>query len=156
MAAISDVKTGKISNKLILSGYMLGIVFSVLKNGPPGVIVFIVKVSWPIVLFFIFFYIRSLGAGDIKLFSVLSPFVDSQCMARIIILSLFIGAGISCHRILINNEIQERLINIKYYIESCIYQKKILKYPTINKESSYINFAVCILFGYICTVIWSY
>lgn len=88
-----DFRTDKVPNRLILTGYLTGAVLSV--HAPPDLIHFIVSALWPIVLLYPLFLIRGLGAGDIKLFSVLSIFYSSTILIRIMILSVFIGAVIS-------------------------------------------------------------
>lgn len=152
IAAIQDARTGRISNRLIFTGYVQGIIVCIFINGPGGIVNYLVRIGWPIAILYFLFLVRGLGAGDIKLFSVISGFLTGDVTISVIILSIVIGAGISCRRILKEQDIQERLYNLKDYIVSCVSQKRVSEFSTLDKESSHIHFAVCIMFGYIFTI----
>lgn len=149
LASIYDKRTGKIPNVLILWGYLIGIFFQVLINGPPGVVHFLIKAGMPIIGLYLLFFINALGAGDVKLISVTSVYLDGRFTISLILTSFFIGAGISCLRILKNKDFFDRMHCFTAYIGKSLKTKRILKYSTLNKGSSYIHFSVCILFAYI-------
>lgn len=92
---------------------------------------------------------KGLGAGDLKIISAVSTFLDGRFTIALILTSFFIGAGISCVRILKNRDYSERLIYLKLYLRECFDNKRIQKYSTLNKESSYLHFSICIFFAYI-------
>lgn len=94
-AAYSDEKTGKIPNKIIVAGYIIGFVYNLYQDGLIGIAEFIVKALWPILFFYILFLINSFGAGDIKILSAISPLLDIRIMILGIFVSLLVGAGIS-------------------------------------------------------------
>lgn len=143
-----DLRTGKIPNWLIAIGLCLGIVYQVIGRGPEAAVYILLDVFWPIALLYILFYIRAIGAGDIKLFSVISAFLPPGLMIKVIIVSFFVGAGIACYRIIRNREVYSRTKCLYDYVMLCAQSKKILYYSTLNKKTSYIKFSICVFLGY--------
>ena len=128
IAMWSDLRTKKVPNRLILAGYLTGAIL--LINAPPDrldglpdiVVRFVWRAAWPILLLYPLFLLRGLGAGDIKLFSVLSVFYPCSILTQIMVYSLFIGAGISICHILVCR-------------------------ITRTKRRKYIHYTVCIFFA---------
>ena len=121
-AMLSDLKTEKVPNGLILVGDVAGFVCRV--HSPPDVLSALWDVFWPILLLYPLFLIKGLGAGDIKLFSVLSVFYHFSILTQIMILSLYVGAGIIALRL-----IYTRVFHTKF--------------------ERYIHYTVCILAAYL-------
>lgn len=153
MAAMGDAKSGKISNRIILSGYWFGLIYLIMTKGPPGITVFLIRGITPIAVLYLLYIIRAVGAGDIKLFSAVSTILEPRVTISIILFSFFIGAGISCYRILRNHELLIRLQNFYNYVSESYSKKRILKYSSLNRKTSYLEFAVCIMWGYIMALI---
>lgn len=124
--AYEDYGRGRIRNLLIAWGLWAGFTFRLVTDGPPGIITFLLRVAWPVLLLYVPFLLRGLGAGDIKLFMCVSPFLGTKAMISVIIFSLFFGAGFSAYRIYKN-------------------------YSTFEKIH-HIRFGVCILLGFILTI----
>ena len=70
LAVVTDFRERRISNRLIASGLFLGLALRILVEGSAGVVHFLVNISIPVIMLFLLFQMRALGAGDIKLFSV--------------------------------------------------------------------------------------
>lgn len=143
-----DLRTGKIPNWLVAIGLCLGLGYRMAEKGPGEAVFFFLDAFWPIALLYIFFYIKAIGAGDIKLFSVISTFLPPGLMIKVIIVSFFVGAGVACYRIIKNREVYSRTKCLYDYVLLCAQSKKILYYSTLNKKSSYIKFSACIFLGY--------
>lgn len=77
MAVVMDTKSGTISNRLIISGLIWGLAFRLMEEGSAGAVHFLVNISIPVILLFLLFQLRVLGAGDIKLFSVAGGFLTT-------------------------------------------------------------------------------
>lgn len=88
VAVVMDIQSFRISNRLIVSGFVSGLFLQVLEAGVKGLGVFILNVSIPIILFYLLFLIRALGAGDIKLFSMIGGIWGFQLLIITIVLSL--------------------------------------------------------------------
>lgn len=127
VALICDLKSYRIPNELIGLGYVAGCFFNILSLGPKGFLVFGVNVLWPIATLYVFFLIRALGAGDIKLFSVLATVVGAKDLLMIIALSLIFGAIVGITRI--------------------IKRRKVL-------ELSHMHFSICIAASFVINYLW--
>lgn len=149
VATWQDIKTGRIPNILIYAGLLAGAAYRIAGMGLSGAQVFLFSIIWPFALLYILFYIRALGAGDIKLFCMISPFLTFRDEIKIMILSFFIGAGFSCYRIFKNREFSLRFSLLGSYFINSFSQKKILRYSTLKKNSSYVRFSTFILAAYI-------
>ena len=74
IAVVTDVQCMKISNRLIVCGLIWGLVLKIWGNGYVGILYFILNITIPVVLLFLLFQMHALGAGDIKLFSLVGSF----------------------------------------------------------------------------------
>lgn len=91
-ATICDLKYTKIPNLLILLGYVAGAFFNIWSYGLEGIAKFLFNAIWPILALYIVFWLGGLGAGDVKMISVLGPILEIRTTGILIILSLVIGA----------------------------------------------------------------
>lgn len=126
---------------------------TIYKCGYEGLPGLLIRVAWPVATLYILFFIRAMGAGDIKLFGVISGFLNTEMMISVLCVSFFIGAGFSCYRILKNKDIFYRLTRIAEYFRSCFVEGRILTYSTVDKENSKLRFGICILGGFVCSYI---
>lgn len=94
-AAISDLCTGKIRNRLILLGLTLGFMITVYEKGVRSIPLWFFQISIPVILFFLAFRIGGLGAGDIKLFSVIAGFLTIKEW-WVCIVAAFISGTVVC------------------------------------------------------------
>lgn len=94
-AAIFDICTGKIKNRLILLGLFLGFLISIYEKGAAAIPLWFLKITFPVILLYLLFRIGALGAGDIKLFSVIAGFLTMEewwtCM-----IAAFLAGAVFC------------------------------------------------------------
>ena len=143
-AYICDLKCKKVPNLLIMMGYATGFMYVISEKGPSGIPEAVISVSWPILLLFVLFRIRALGAGDIKLFSVCSLFLDYHQMLAIIYLSLLTGAAVGAFRLARHRQIAVHLKNFQSYAQKVITERKLIQYQSTNEGIGILHFAGCI------------
>ena len=129
-AVVTDMTSGKISNRLIVCALMSGLAYRIFGEGGEGLQTFHIQISIPVILFYLLFQMRALGAGDIKLFSVIGAFLSVQTLLWVMLVSLCAGAVLGLGKIL--------------------YQKVILGKP--RGEYTIIHFSFAILLAYIICV----
>ena len=74
-----------------------------------GVVLFLIRLIWPVALLYPIYLIRGLGAGDIKCFAVLSVILGSRLALSVIIYSLIIGAVIGLCRWILRGQLKGRM-----------------------------------------------
>ena len=84
-AVETDFREHRISNRLIAFGLCSGLIFRILGEGSIGIVHFLVNISIPVILLFLLFQLRVLGAGDIKLFSVIGGFLEIRQLCIVIV-----------------------------------------------------------------------
>lgn len=129
-AVVTDLTKGKISNRLIACGLLSGLAFRIFGEGGAGILTFVIHISIPVILFYLLFQMRALGAGDIKLFSVIGAFVSVRELLLIMVCSLFVGAV-------------QGVIKI-------VHQKVVLGQP--KEKRTIIHFSVAIMLSYVLCV----
>ena len=94
---MTDFREMRVSNRLITSGLIIGLVLRIMGEGSAGIVHFLVNISIPVILLYLLFQMRALGAGDIKLFSVVGGFLTTQqlicVMAAAFVSAAVIGLG---------------------------------------------------------------
>lgn len=126
-----DFGNEKISNRLIVSGLFWGLAFRLLGEGSAALVHFLVNISIPVILLFLLFQMRAVGAGDIKLFSVVGGFLTTEQLLYVMFAAFAAGAVIG-------------LIKLVYRVRTTGYQ-----IGTITV----IHFSTAILIGYF-VIVW--
>lgn len=88
-----DLKSMRISNRLILVGLGMALIRRLFCEGIEGLLAGICHISFPVIVLYLLFLIGALGAGDIKLFSVIGGFVNFKILVWCMIYA-FVAAGV--------------------------------------------------------------
>lgn len=88
-----------------------------------------------------------LGAGDVKLFGVISTLVESRCMIRLIIISIIIGAAYGLFRLVKNGQLIKGCRCLLYQGIGGLFHKQKFAIFQQMKTGEGIHFTVCILMG---------
>ena len=92
VAAISDLRSRKIPNRLILIGLVLGLALSVLTRGTDGLLASLAGFGLGFALLLPGYLLRFTGAGDLKLFATLGVFTGPGMLLQIFAASILTGA----------------------------------------------------------------
>lgn len=117
-AAICDAKTFKIPNQLVILGLITGLYLSLTKSGALGLKFFCFNAIWPVILLYLLFILGGLGAGDIKLFSVMSTMVGPMLTAKTVLFSIFLAGSVALSFCIKERRIVSRKLHYSYYILS--------------------------------------
>lgn len=128
LAVCYDWKDYCIPNWLIFAGYGIGFFYQSVMSGTAGMIAWLKGAMVPIIMLFIFFYCKMIGAGDIKLFSVTGGVSGIYSIIDVMTVSLFFGALLSVMFIFRYQNLKGRLQYLLAYFSNMIRQKKILPY----------------------------
>ncbi len=122
LASIFDARTYRIPNQLIVLGYLAGIFMNLQWYETLGILYFVIKAAWPIALLIPLNLMgKQLGAGDIKLFSVMATLVGAKITVDVMILSVFL-AGITIIIVsLYEREFLKRKLHYSFYISAAFF-----------------------------------
>lgn len=110
-AVFSDIRTGKIRNRLILLGLVLGCGITFYEKGISDMPFWFIQITIPVILFFLAFRIGGLGAGDIKLFSVIAGFLTMEEWWTVMAAAFLSGAVICVGKLALNSQKRDHTIH---------------------------------------------
>ena len=149
-AAWMDIRSTKISNRLILCGWMAGCIYNLLEYGWKGSIYFLIQFSIPVLSFYLLFLMRALGAGDIKLFSVIGSCIGLNGFVKVVLFSFLAGAVCSILVLIRNKNLFYRMVYFSDYVRTALFTKSIAKYDyKSDGKQNFIHFSVSIFVGYV-------
>ncbi len=121
------------------------------EAGYQGIFNWLQGVLLPIFLLWILFYYRMLGAGDIKLFSVIGGMYGSRIIINTIILAFFAGGVLSVIRLFLTGGFKYRLQYLAVFISNQKNQKTMKKYYEKDRDGRepVIHFTVAIGIGFL-------
>lgn len=115
-AVIQDLYLYKIKNQLIVIGLIVGVLFLLSDGGGEVVAIHLLGMLLPLVLLFPLFALRMLGAGDIKLFSVIGLFLGPSLGLSVMLFSAFFGAIQALCALCKNRNFKERFLYFFQFI----------------------------------------
>ncbi len=122
MATVFDARSYTIPNQLIVLGYLAGLITNLTSQGIKGIAHFLIMAIWPIGLLMLLYICgKSMGAGDIKLFSVMATLVGVSATLNTFIFSVIL-AGITILVIsLYEGQLLRRKLHYSYYITTAFF-----------------------------------
>lgn len=151
VAVCMDLCYQKVDNLFLFIFLILGFIYQIGMHGFCGMVHFFFGIGVPVLCLYMLFLFRMLGAGDIKVLSVLGGWIGPGCIAKCIVISILSGAVLSVLVIFVCGNLKERLQYFKTYFDLVIHTKDILKkdkiipYYTPGNRMENIHFTVPIL-----------
>ena len=128
IAVVQDIYSGRVSNKLILLGLVFGFISKIWDCGAGGIYFFLRNIFVPVVVFYLLFLMHVLGAGDIKLFSMIGGILTIQELFLCMWYSLIAGGVISLFCLLADKNRVIKLRNACIYLLDLAKKRKIVPY----------------------------
>lgn len=135
LAALWDFYRGKIPNILLLAGGSYGLIRLLLVQ---NMVTHIPGIVFPIVLLFPLYKIGVIGAGDIKLFSLLGFYFTFMETIFCIFTAFIIGAVISALSIIRYGNFVERMTYLFSYLKEC-FTVGHFRYYYLDSEGKHIS-----------------
>lgn len=152
-AVITDVSSGRVSNRLICIGMMTGFLFQIWESGAKGLFLSVIQIILPVIVLFLLFLMRALGAGDIKLFSMIGSIWNLEVLCYCVIFSFLAGAVLSLIKLLYQKNLFARLIYFCRYVVQCFTTRSIAVYDRHSDgKQNTIYFSIAILTGFCITM----
>lgn len=149
IAVSMDFSFYRIRNELIFAGITAGIALwiptiSIQSSGS-----LLAGVLLPVVICWIPFRMHGLGAGDVKLFSVIGCLNGGRDVVYCICFSFLLAAGISLGRLLSRRQLISSLLKCFQYFQEIVTKGKLTPYPGKDDSDHRFHFSISILFGYL-------
>ena len=155
-AVIQDFMCMKISNRLILMGLFCSIAFGISIGGVPQIIYILWNISFPVIILYLLYVLGILGAGDIKLFSVIGGFTNFNMLMNCMLASFVAGAVISVVKMLYHRNLSVSLLKGQIFMKE-ILRGNISSYrKTWAEESNLMHFSLAILIGVVAAQAYNY
>ena len=158
LALYYDVKEQKIKNFITIPAAVTGIAINLTERGLEGV--FLSLQGWivPVLALMVFYAIKVMGAGDIKLFAALGAIMGLKFVIYSFIYTVYIGAVIAFFLLVRRNQFKKRLMYLGSYFRNCFLTGKLYPYSTAGERESKFIFTLalvpgtllqycCVLFG---------
>lgn len=132
LSSINDIRSYKVKNSYIIFGYCVNILFFIANEGYKSMeqsVGWIAGLMAPILLLWIFFRYKAIGAGDIKLFSIIGGLYGLQFVIIHMILALFCGATISIIHFIKYKDFWYRLSYFISFFSEKLSLKRIIIHP---------------------------
>ena len=151
-AAGFDMRYRKIPNWWSLAVFLGGLAACLcLEASLGGAVRYLARIAAVLVLFFPFYMLRVLGAGDVKLMAVISGCLGFFAGIRVIGAGLVVGAVWGLGKMLYQRSIGRRFWILRNYIAQSVQTKRLEPYYQEERDGKegVIPFAVCLLLGFL-------
>ena len=142
VGVLMDFLMEKVVNSFICIGLAAGLFYQAVTYGGKGVLSFLPGAVLPLVLLCPLFYFRMLGAGDIKLFSVLGGILGYSLILRVMFCSFLIGAVLSGAFLISCGNLKERFSYFFNYLYTYYETGKLCSYKQ-NRHCKMKIFRLC-------------
>lgn len=145
VAVCMDLNQERIDNRWIAFGWLIGSSYQLLENGLKGIGIFLLGAAVPILMLYLLFVFRMIGAGDIKMLSVLGGFMGPVAIVVCMGISFIFGAVLSLAVMILCGNLMSRLRYFTGYFHRLTTTKEIIPYIHKGKRMENIHFSVPIL-----------
>ncbi|MCR5452074.1 MAG: A24 family peptidase [Lachnospiraceae bacterium] len=149
VAAIYDLRYRIIPNELVLLGIVAGASYSIIFISFSSLWIYSFHLLITVILLFPLFYFRVVGAGDVKLFAVVSPFLQTDTFIILFITAILTGGIFSLIQTFRYKDYFIRFFCLNSYLHSCLLDHKIKRYESKSEKNRQLPFAVCIFIGFV-------
>lgn len=140
LALLSDRRIYKIKNKIVYPFIILGVITNIYFSGLEGAKQSLLGIVIPIVLLFIIYVLRMLGAGDVKLFSAIGSIMGVRFVIYAMAYSIIAGGLIALIILIINKNGRSRMKYLIEYLKNSIITFKLYPYENFNNKNDGIKF----------------
>lgn len=116
LAAYGDQKNHRIANTWIMAGWCLGCVYNLWSGGWYSLGNGMISIAIPILIGWPLYHIGGIGAGDIKLCSVIAVFHGLYFLGKVLVIMSVVAGVIAVFRLWRSAELQQRCTALIVYV----------------------------------------
>ena len=148
LAVIQDLSSMRISNRLILAGIMTGLGFRLWMQGPAAIVPFLVNISFPVIVLYLFFLMGAIGAGDIKLMGVITGFLGVWDGVLVIGFGMVFAAVAASYRMIKQGTVWFRLERAARFAVETGIKGRLTEYPGYSEKEGLLRLGPYLFAGY--------
>lgn len=146
-SVVSDLKLSKIPNILVFPASISGLAINTWYSGFAGLKHSLAGMVLPIIILGVFFYVRLLGAGDIKLLSAIGSIIGWKLILDSIACTFIIAGFIALAALIKTSKVKSTFLTFLKDIKMSFFLSNAINFPHINnrhciKLSPYIAISV--------------
>lgn len=149
VAVVQDFMYTKISNRLILVGLILSLTFGIILGGVSRIPYILLNISFPVVVLYLLYLFGVLGAGDIKLFSVIGGFTNFTMLTHCMLAAFFAGGLIALIKMLWNRNLKFSLLKGQLFLRAALKGNVVSYRDTMAEKRNLMHFSLAIFLGYV-------
>lgn len=142
----TDLVDRHIPNELLMLGAITG-GYLFVQNNEGGLMIFMWRWLWPILLLYLFYLIGGLGAGDVKLIGCLGLYLPGKIILQMILYSFLIGGAFAFLRLIQTRRLYDGCYAFSRHFVNCLSTKQISAYNSKVTAGYELHFTICILCG---------
>ncbi len=152
-----DVRSHRIPNTLVLTGWIAGILLSAWLHGYTGIVNAVEGGALGLLALLPFYLMRTLGAGDVKLMAVVGVFLGSADVLMAI-LGTFLAGGVMALVVAIRAGMMRHLLqNLKLMLYGAVVKISVGQAPKMDdlpESVGKLPYAVAITVGTLGYLVW--
>ena len=152
-AVVQDFMYMKISNRLILMGVLFSLAFGFMTGGFTQVLYVLANISFPVVVLYLLYLLGVLGAGDVKLFSIIGGFTNFKLLTGCMFYSFVAAAVIAVGKMLYNRNLRISVFKAGIFFQSIPREGIVSYHREWAERRNLMHFSVPILIGYMMAVL---
>lgn len=135
MSLISDIKTYKIKNGITFPFIFIGFLTNFVIDGWKGLFFSVQGCIIPVIFLLIFFMLKMLGAGDIKLFCAIGSIAGPKFVLYTMIYSFISGGIIALVLMVLRKNLLQRFFYFFRYLKICVLTLSLFPYTNFKDKS---------------------
>lgn len=134
VAVCMDLRFYKIPNLCILTGIVSGLIMTFMSYSVVGILEACVMMGVIFMVFYPFYLLGGLGAGDIKLLMMTACFIQKERLIKYLFITFALAAAFSIFKMLLFAESRERLLYLGRYLKKAALTGSIENYAVDKKN----------------------
>ncbi len=134
-AVTGDILRCRISNTIVAAGLAAGFLINFLAEGSSGLVKSTLGALLPVLLLFILFALRMLGAGDIKLFCAVGAIMGAEFTAYAAAFSFLAGGIIALTVMLARGNVRRRFAFVAAYLKTVFLTQSFVPYTEFDDKA---------------------
>ncbi len=155
-AVIMDVYGWRVSNFWTYGWCAAGFLYECILLGGDGVLDRILGMATPVLLLGWLFYLRMMGAGDVKLFAAAGAWLGSEDILKCLLFSFAAGAVVAAFILLKNGLVKKRFGVLGRYAARLMRTKTRSAYGVRNAKKARVHVSVYLFIGVLLKIIGVY